>query len=465
MKDQAKHALSIVDPEVGKQQREELTRKHQLRVLQAAREKPKMELEVRKTVARNLFRLLREASARVRTLTVLQKANQCNAGESTKRLPYFVLNPELQGTENEEKRAKLLHKKTANYIKIAQALAELRGFPDNEYILRLFSDTPYASGPSESRDGATDTYIAAFHQLLKEMTEKIVSQHDLTAYFEHIERAHIPAFQLDPEKYWLEHSEAQPLSVLGGGMDQTVFHGGDVGGLPSVALYRGPYGPEIEDRLCVSRRPVATAGEQFPKIKGGIAWEKPTQARVRLWRELRLCICPVAGFLLPQPVFEVRRSILIHAEGSLIDLRRLCIRESGGHFPIQRGDAQFLGRLDLEQDLPVPPEIDVEAGEVFPPIDWTWFARATQAKCKRLLDRPLELDMELAPELATAHPGETGFLADTIGAPVEEAIYDGSLYRLLVRDAERRLGVLEQYVGEREEVLARRRAAARKLWD
>jgi hypothetical protein len=98
-------------------------------------------------------------------------------------------------------------------------------------------------------------------------------------------------------------------------------------------------------------------------------------------------------------------------------------------------------------------------------MEWIWFARATRATCKRLLDRPLGQDIELASQLPRMWPGETGFPADTVGAAVENAIYDGTIYRLLTSDVQRRLEILEQYGHAHEEALARRRAAARKLWE
>lgn len=466
MKNRTRRAVLADDPEQRQQKREEQKRRSQLHVLQQARKRATMTMPERKTVARNLFRLLQEAERDgIRLLAVLKKARQWNPGESTKRLVYFRLDPALQGNEQEDGRAALLRVKTTSYIAIAQALAELKGLPENEYILDLFSDTPYAAEPAEPQEGPMDTYVAAFHGLLKEMTETIAVAQGLAGYFERLNAARIPAFRLDPEKYWLEHCVAEPLAVLGPGQDFTLFHGGETGGLPSATLYAGPYGPEIDDRLHISRKPIAAANERFPKLPARPAWDKSIDARIRLWREVRLCICPVVGFRLPQPAFELRRSLVITAGELQVDLRRLCISETQWRFPVLRGDLQFLGRLDREEELPSPPEMNAIANQGLPLfVDWLWFARATQSNCKQLLDRPVEYDMELAAPLAPSHAGETGFPADSIGAAVEEALYDGSLYRALVRDTQRRQAVLQQYCRDRDDVLARRRGAARKLW-
>ncbi|UVF22791.1 hypothetical protein HPT29_027625 (plasmid) [Microvirga terrae] len=103
----------------------------------------------RRQVANNLWRILESLEAgqpSIKRKDVLQAAGQGGEHDSTKRLPRFAINPDLQPAEQEE-RAEAATQDIRKYLKIARTAARLAGHLEEDAFLRqLVSGTSFLTG-------------------------------------------------------------------------------------------------------------------------------------------------------------------------------------------------------------------------------------------------------------------------------------------------------------------------------
>ena len=442
-----------------REERDEHWRRHCARVLERVNANPKLNDDDRLQIARNLYTLVAAAkSDNLNLINVLKAARQFNEGESTKRLYFYTIDPNLKGTEEEINRITRLRRKASGYVRIAQGIAGERGLADkNAHLSDLFRGTSYSDQAEFPEDAFAETYASAFQQLLLEMIEALSIDHDLTNYFEKVQRFRVPAFQLDPEKYWIEHWNCQV--VLDKTTDWDFAYAGETGGLPSVQLYRLNLGA-VPARMKVSQDSIGRSNEVFPEIPLDASFGPWVNAKLQVWQEVRLAICPVAGASLPKPFFELRYAPLLETPDQVFDLRSMYINFEGGYFPVIDGELQYLGLVETEAELPrrYDNPFDVESY-------YTWFYRANPANSKRLLERRIDLpQLEIFPWLPGKLSGDVGFPSDTIGAAVEERLYDGTLEQEFEGIITARHQLLDVFLETRDKILAERRAAARARW-
>jgi hypothetical protein len=98
--------------------------------------------QVRIQLANNLSQILAEVRPLTPTKDVLHAAGQGGETESTKRLPYYALNPELPASER-DKRAEKLTKSIGKYMRIVAAAARLSGKNESDLIRRFVAGTVY----------------------------------------------------------------------------------------------------------------------------------------------------------------------------------------------------------------------------------------------------------------------------------------------------------------------------------
>jgi hypothetical protein len=247
--------------------REEAARQYRA-VIAARVESAKMDNETRAVVARNLHQLIQEAKAEGIAPSDLVPTGEpgfssSGSDASTKLLWWYTLKPPVQGETGISK----LRRKTDGYVRIARKIAEKRGQTEDYYLPRLFEGTHYAGEASESERRRAPAHIDRFRSDLAEMVSGIGIQHNLSAYFERLWEEQVPADRMDAEKHWIGPSRIFPYSVFLTPDYMTCMFAGEIAGLPSIRLYREPFGEKIPVRLFISRAPIATTADIDGRLK------------------------------------------------------------------------------------------------------------------------------------------------------------------------------------------------------
>ena len=136
-------------------------------------------------VANNLYKILTDlenGAPPVLKRDVLFAAQQGSGAESTKRLPYFAVNPELS-KEEQDKRASKLTQHIHPYVRIVQAAADLSGGNEKLLIERLIEGTDYSSSPRAEnvQDLALEGW-AGIEDALREISKEITRHHNLQLF-------------------------------------------------------------------------------------------------------------------------------------------------------------------------------------------------------------------------------------------------------------------------------------------
>jgi hypothetical protein len=281
--------------------------------------------EDRLTLAQNLMDLLEDPALRaagVGKAQVLQKAGQGNEGESTKRLHYFAIRRGLDRPELERRGAKL-RKKVAGYVKIADAVAQIAKWPDDEYRLRLFTGTRYME--DGAADPEVDMHVLAVTDTLQKLGNFIARHPSIPRYFEQMAHG---VFGFSQLLGGIPHINGYRAD-LGEIRDRRFAYCGDCWGLPALPLYDLPFGAPCRARLRVDEqlplpidrlRAAAPTISDFVSPPVGPGWFHPLLVLQEdstdgdEWRPVAICARVSVWFVLaplgkagaPIPAFQAR---------------------------------------------------------------------------------------------------------------------------------------------------------------
>ena len=136
-------------------------------------------------LAQNLWQILVDLRPRVKTKDILRAADQGGETDSTKRLPYFAINPDLP-PQVRDKRAEKLTKSIKKYVKIVAESARLSREDKSELIRRFVAGTRYF--PLKEDIEAADIELevegwADIEEALQKAATRISHKYNLSRFF------------------------------------------------------------------------------------------------------------------------------------------------------------------------------------------------------------------------------------------------------------------------------------------
>jgi hypothetical protein len=196
---------------------------------------PMMEsIEERRRAANNMWRILAELdnqSPRIRKRDVLHEAGLGGEDDSTKRLPYYAIDPDLP-EDKQLRRAESVTKKIKKYEHLAQCAARLsKKVSKDHFLLVLVEGTKYAVLPHEARlepAEATAQAWAEIRGMIELASRSIAAKYELRECFDQIitagirweswspgELVHVPSeayrsAQLEPRPALVGNSDLAP---------------------------------------------------------------------------------------------------------------------------------------------------------------------------------------------------------------------------------------------------------------
>lgn len=152
------------------------------------RKKPMVESkDDRIRLANNLWKILADVQPKASTKNILHAAGKGSDFDSTKRLSYYALNPDLSDAIK-EKRALKLAKKVQHYTTIVSAAAKLSNTDESNLIKQLVNGTYYSQLP-DSGHADIDVNAEGWHNVesaIKTAANKISTKYNLQHFFKSI---------------------------------------------------------------------------------------------------------------------------------------------------------------------------------------------------------------------------------------------------------------------------------------
>jgi hypothetical protein len=140
----------------------------------------------RRRVAENLWRILAEAEQKGRRKAeILHAGGQGGEGDSTKRMPYYALDPSLS-QEDKNRRADKLTQDPRKYLKIGDAAGNLLHGNADYFLGELFGGTSIVVPSSRGIDTDTPDIYTELASLIADTVAAITRKRNLTRVFRHI---------------------------------------------------------------------------------------------------------------------------------------------------------------------------------------------------------------------------------------------------------------------------------------
>lgn len=139
-------------------------------------------------LAENLFGIVSEAcdDGKVRKHGILAKAGMAESDGKTRKLYLYTLDPALP-EETRRRRAKKLVRHPGNYLKLANAAAELAGLDADDTMCRLVAGTRLADGMDAVPDNFQPEYLDMLSSAIQGQACLISDEIKLDWYFRTIE--------------------------------------------------------------------------------------------------------------------------------------------------------------------------------------------------------------------------------------------------------------------------------------
>ena len=267
--------------------------KERYEAIQAAIDKDPMmkRLMDRQTVGKNMWRLLDqiEHDHNISKARVLNAAGHGQPGESTKRLPYYAINPSLPDDVLRE-RANDLTQNATKYRYIAQKVAELAHLDEQPIVVKLFEGTTFESHASSYME-----YVYDMYDKLTIMTNGITKECQLNAYFKTLERVR-GVYNSQDNNFtkgvgrYNGYISPIDLDLSNGDFN----HIADYPPMPEVSIFRHKTSEKIETQLL---------------IYDETEWVEVGVVDAQMLRHVKILIAPGRGE--PRPIFAFHNHLVI----------------------------------------------------------------------------------------------------------------------------------------------------------
>ncbi len=336
----AKHVRKVLGNETS-------WRAHVTNIRSALEKAPRMKEADRLRTAENLWSILTKAEeSGISKARTLQDAGKGGAGDSTKRLPHYAIDPTLL---NDEKcrRAKELVQDGRKYLMIAESAGKLACNGDKDhFVAALFAGTSIGLSTDSVEDVNNADVYTELANMIREVSRGIARKHDLMRVFRDIEEHRLCR---DPRHGTLWSSRDDWAALWGSFAD-----GVRVSGIDDLATAISSPEPRFRNDCWLLPYPNLRIGWGDPAASGLApgtnTWEnpqfmvsrwiaaadgakrldalrredgKPFRAPAKLFAEVRLGLLPVGAGGSPEPVFITRLWTLIHLTNPR--LRELCV--------------------------------------------------------------------------------------------------------------------------------------------
>jgi hypothetical protein len=235
-------------------------------------------------VAQNLWRILdRYKQSGISPATVLQAAGKGRSSESTKRLPYYAINPHLPDHERERRRERLTQK-ASKYVDLIDSLARVAQLDRDSLLVDLFDGSGFGEGGDQDIPASDREAVVRLSRLLRDIGLWVSRTVDLSRYWESLQRERL---SWSSEGHLVQRSHAHPAAFI----VQTSFgYEIDFDWIPKVNI-----GRKIIDSFDVHYN-------EFTEPK-----EKMGSTNVHVYEEVFIGLAPISVDAAWAPVFVTKR--------------------------------------------------------------------------------------------------------------------------------------------------------------